>query len=98
MASSPPCGSDHGAVFALFSFFAADPDQRADDGAELHRLVLREVALLQALDVPVFVLAHDDQVDQAHDVVLAEAGELGPNRPLELGIVEADHEDLNRAK
>jgi hypothetical protein len=91
-------GSEHRSGFSAFFVVGAGADQRPDDCAELHRLFLRQVALLEPLDRPVFVLAHDEQVDQANDVVLPEPLELGPDRALELGIAEADDEDLNWAK
>ena len=60
--------------------------------------LLREIALLKLLDVAVVVLAHDEQVDQPHDVVVPQALELGANFAFELGVVEADNENLNWAE
>ena len=86
-----------GAHLGAFLTGGAEADQRTDDRSELLQLVLRHVALLQSLDVPIVVLAHGDQVDQPHDVVILQPRELLADRALELGIDEADHEYLHRA-
>src|SRR5262249_45430914 len=88
-----------GLCAGLRTFLAprAEPDQRADDRAQLLQLLPGHVALLQALDVPVEILPHGDHVDQPHDVVLPETLELRTNRPFELRVAEADDEDLNWA-
>ena len=78
-------------------FLALDPeaDQRADLAAELDRLVLGEVAQVRDLDLSVGVLVHGERVDDAHRVALLQALELGDDLAVELGVAEAEHDELN---
>ena len=55
----------------------AEADQRADDGAGAFRLAGGVVGMVQAPDDAVRALVNDQQVDDADDVALAQALELG---------------------
>ena len=75
----------------------AEADQSSHRGAEGKSLVRVEVAALQRLDHAVLGLAHGEQVDETDDLPVAQALELGPDLAVELGVVERDDEDLDRA-
>ncbi len=66
-------------------------------GADLDRLVLGEVAEVGDLDLPVGVLVHGERVDHADGVALAQALELGDDLAVELGVLEAQHDQLDRS-
>ncbi len=51
--------------------------------------------MVQAPDDTVGALVHDQQVDDADDVALAQALELGEHLAAEVGPVEADDEELD---
>ena len=51
--------------------------------------------MVEPLDLAVRCLAHEDQVDQTDRVVLPKAIELRTHLPVELGLGEADHQQLN---
>ena len=51
----------------------AEADERAGDRAELDGLVGRQPARLHRRHVAVVVLAHDQEIDEPHDLVLAQA-------------------------
>ena len=91
--AEPPDGAELHALLAC----GAEADQGADGGAERKRLVGVEVALLNRLDHAVLGLAHGEQVDEADDVAVAQALELGADLAVELGVLERDHEDLDGA-
>ncbi len=74
-----------------------EADQRADRGAEGERLVGVQVAALDGLDHAVLGLAHGEQVDEADDLAVAQALELGADLAVELGVLERDDEDLDGA-
>src|SRR5262249_22288954 len=75
----------------------AEPEQRADRGAELHRLLLVEIARVESLDIPLVVFVDNHHVDDANDVGFLEALELLEDLPFELRVVEAHHEQLHGA-
>ena len=85
---------------ALGFFLAAraEAHEGADDRAELLCLILIEVARLQDLDLPVVGLLHEQQVDQADDVVLLEPLELLTDLAAEIVALEADDQHLNRSE
>ena len=85
---------------ALGFFLAAraEAHEGADDRAEFLCLVLIEVARLQDLDLPVVGLLHEQQVDQADDVVLLEPLELLTDLAAEVVALEADDQHLNRSE
>ena len=74
-----------------------EADQGPDRRAEGERLVGIEVAALDRLDHTVLRLADGEEVDEPNDVAVAQALELGPDLPVELGVLEGDDEDLDRA-
>jgi len=74
-----------------------ESDQRAGEGAELTPLLVAELTGVRALDAPVGVLAHEQHVDHANDVVFAETLELRLDLAVELAVLEADHEQLYRS-
>jgi len=75
----------------------ASPRYQTDDRAELLGLLLIEIALLEDLELPVRILFHEQQVDQADDVVLLQARELLADLAREVVSLEADDEHLYRA-
>src|SRR6478609_4925497 len=75
----------------------AEPDQRTDGGAELDRLVLVEVTVLDHGDHAVLVLADDAHVDQTDHVALAQIGEHLGDLALELTADESDDQQLHRS-
>ena len=83
----------------LHALLALDPeaDQRADLAAELDRLVLGQVAQVRDLDLAVGVLVDGQRVDHAHRVALAQPLELGDDLAVEVGVLEAQHDQLNRS-
>src|SRR5262249_61133337 len=56
------------------------------------------VRVLEPLDGAVGQLAHDDEVDQSHDVAVTKLLELRHDLALRLGLVEAEDEELYRTK
>src|SRR5215217_2023809 len=75
--------------------FDAQADQRADLGAELDRLILREVAEMLDLDLAVGVLVHGKRVDHAHRVARAKPLELRDDLAVEVRLVEAQDDELH---
>src|SRR3954447_24739858 len=75
-----------------------EPDERAEDRAELLALLLAQVAELHSGDLTVAVLRHDDEVHEPNDVVLLETAELAEDLSGELDVVEADDQDLYRTE
>ena len=73
----------------------AEADQRADNGAGALGLARGEFRMVKAPDDPVGALVNDEQVDDADDVALAQALELGEHLAAEVGLVEADDEELD---
>src|SRR6266516_3805439 len=80
----------------LFAF-DAEADQRADLAAELNRLVLGKVAEVLHFDLSLGVLVDGQRVDHAHGVALAQPFELGDDLAVELGMAEAENNELNRS-
>src|SRR3954447_12867202 len=73
----------------------AEPDERSDDRAEAGRFFVREVALLDDLELAADRPAYEQQVDQPDDPGLLQPLELGDDLALELGAVELEHEHLD---
>jgi hypothetical protein len=73
----------------------AKPDQRADLGAQLDRLVLRQVAEVLDFELAGGVLVDGQRVDHAYGVALAQSLELGDDLAVEVGLLEAQHDQLN---
>ena len=88
-------GARLGARGHAFLALDAETDQRADLAAELDRLVLGEVAEVLDLDLSVGVLVDGERVDDAHRVALLQPFELSDDLTVELGVVEAQHDELN---
>ena len=72
-----------------------EADQGADLAAELDRLVLGEVAQVEHLDLALGVLVHRQRIDHAHGVALAQALELLDDLAVEVGVLEAQHDQLD---
>src|SRR4051794_38028419 len=83
----------------LHALFALDPeaDERADLAADLDRLVPSEVAQMRDLDLAVGVLVHRQRVDYAHRVAVAQTLELLDDLAMELRVIEAQHDELDRS-
>ena len=81
----------------LHALLALDPeaDQRADLGAELDRLVLRQVAEVLDLELALGVLVDGQCVDHADRVALAQPLEFADDLAVELGVLEAEHDQLD---
>src|SRR5689334_2493445 len=92
------CSSRDRTALDAFLSLGAEPDQSANDRAELLRFVLVEIALLNHLDLSVIVLLHQEEVDQACNVVFLEPGELLADLAGEFRVVEADDDHLHRAE
>src|SRR5262249_28306218 len=75
-----------------------EPDERADQRTELGRVVQREVALLDDLDLAAHRLLHDEQVDDANRPLVGQTLQLGQDRAVELRAVELEDEHLNGAE
>jgi hypothetical protein len=73
----------------------AEPDQGADRGAQLDRLVLGQVAQMRDLDLAVGVLVNGQSIDHAHRIALAQPLELLDDLAVELGVLEAQHDQLH---
>ena len=76
----------------------AEADQRADNGADTVGLAGGEVGMMQTLDGTVGALVNDQQVEDADDVALPQALELGEHVAAEVGPVEADDQELDRSE
>ena len=50
---------------------------------------------MRDLDLSVGVLVHRERIDDAHRVALLQALELGDDLAVELGMAEAQHDELN---
>src|SRR5437667_11905912 len=83
----------------LHSFLAldAEPDGRADLGAELDRLVSRQVAEVLDPDLSRRIFVYGERVDHAHAVALAQLLELGLDLSMELRVREAEDDQLHRS-
>ena len=92
-AASPAAGARLEPFLAL----DAEADQRADDAAELLRLVAAEVAQVLDLELPGGVLVDGERVDDAHGVALAQAFQLGDDLAPEVRVIEAEHYELDRS-
>ena len=81
---------------SLHAFLArdAEADQGADLGADSIASSLVEVAQVRDLDLAVDVLVHGQRVDHAHRVARAQLLQLGDDLAVELGLLEAEHEQL----
>ncbi len=87
-----PClGADLGALEAA----CAEADQRPDVRAELGGLALGEIAVLHRLDGAVLVLSDHQRVHEPDGVALPEPLELGQDLAAEVGLVEAQHQELH---
>src|SRR5262245_30280981 len=86
-----------GALFDALLALNLEADQRADLAAKLDRLLLREVAEVHDLYLSLRVLVDGERVDHAHGVALAELLQLFENLTVEVRVLEADHEQLNRS-
>src|SRR6185369_15433297 len=75
----------------------AEADEGADLAAELSRLLLGQVAQMLDLDLAVRVLVDRERVDHAHRVALTQPFELGDDLAVELGMVKAQHDELDRS-
>ena len=73
----------------------AETDQRADLGTELERLVVRQVAEVLDLELALGVLVDGQCVDHTDGVALAQPLELGDDLAVELGVLEAEHDQLD---
>src|SRR5262245_8545748 len=91
------CPEDGTGLDSLLALHA-EADERARDGAELFGLFLGEVRPLDFLDVAFRVFSDGDEIDQPHDLAVAQPIELGEDLALEFRIFEADHDHLNRPK
>src|SRR5439155_5677716 len=80
----------------LGALLAGSPQsqQRARERSELGSFILRQVAHLGCGELAVLALGDEQQVDQAHDVVLAQALQLAEDLPRELAVPESDHQQL----
>src|SRR6185312_1951714 len=72
----------------------AEPDESPDGGAELGGFVTRQVRALDGGDVAVLVLVDRQAVDHLDGVRLSEAVELGQDLTPEIGLLEAEDEQL----
>src|SRR5512132_1629380 len=93
------CGLGAGDRTGLHALLAArsETEEPADHGAELHRLVLGELAALQYGDLTLRILEDDERVDHAHRIALAQPFELVDDLAPEIGLVEPEHQQLNRS-
>src|SRR5436190_3775961 len=83
----------------LHALLAVGPesDQGADEHAELDGLVLREVARLERLELPV-ALRHDQKVDEPYEAGICEPPELRQDLAREALLVGGDDEHLHRSE
>ena len=88
-------GARLGAGLDAFLALDAEADQRADLAAELDRLLLGQVAEVLDLDLALGVLVDGQCVDHAHRVALTQPLELGDDLAVEVGVLEAEHDQLN---
>ena len=91
-------GARHGRFHRLFVAAGAEADEGADERAELHSLVLRQVARLNDLQLPADGPADEEQVDDADDAGLLQPLELGHDLARELRAVELEDEHLHGAE
>ena len=84
-----------GARLHAFLALDAETDERTDLASELDRLLLAEVAEVHDLDLAVCVLVDGERVDHAHGVALAELLELLDDLPVELRVLESEHDELD---
>ena len=89
--------ADDGACLHSFLALDSEADQCADHGAELDRLVFRQVAEVLDLEVALGVLVDGQRVDHPHRVALAQPLELRDDLAVELRVLEAQHDELNRS-
>ena len=75
----------------------AQADQPVHQGAERGLLVGAELALVQDLDLAVGVLADGQGVDHPDQVVVAEPVQLGADLAVQVGLLEAQHQQLHRS-
>ena len=73
------------------------PIERRDLAAELDRLVPGEVAEVLHLDLALGVLVDRKRVDHAHGVALTELLQLPGDLAVESGLLEPEHEQLDRS-
>jgi hypothetical protein len=80
-------GTFGGRLCAIRTFFLvldAEAAERADLGAELDRLVSRQVAEVLDLDLSRRIFVYGERVDHAHAVALAQLLQLGLDLSMEL--------------
>jgi len=75
----------------------AQADQGSDLASELDRLGLGQVAQVLDLDLPGRVLVDGQRVDHAYRVRLSQPFELGDDFAVELGVLEPEHDELDRS-
>src|SRR6266487_5517176 len=82
----------------LFLAVGTEADEGADRGPELDRLVGRQVARLDDLDLPVLPFRHEEQVDQPNCAVAFQPVQLGHDLAFEPSSIELEDEHLDRAE
>ena len=90
-ASAPACGAGLETLLAL----DAEAHERADLAAELDRLLLRQVAEMLDLHLALRVFVDSKRVNHADGVALTQPLQLGDDLAVELGMPEAQHDQLN---
>ena len=88
-------GAREGAGLHAFLALDAEADECTDLAAELDRLLVGEVAQVRHLDLPACVLVDREGIDHSHGVALPQPLQLGDDLPVKLGMVEAQHDELN---
>ena len=75
----------------------AQPDQRPHLGAQLDRLIIREVAEVRHLDLPVGVLVDRQRVDHSDCVARTQALQLGDDPTVEIRFRKSQNDQLDRS-
>ena len=95
-AFGPGLGSEDCADLHAFLTVDSESNECADDAADLNGLVHSEIAEMGDLDVAVGVLVDRECIDHTDRAALFESFELVNNLPVEVGVIETEHEELNR--
>ena len=88
-------GTDLGAFLHALLTLDTETDERGDLASELYRLVLGQVAEVHDLDLALRVLVDRERVDHADGVALAELLELLDDLPVEVRVLESEHDELD---
>jgi len=92
---SSSAAAESGARLHALLALHAEADQRTDGAPELPGLVVVEIAHVGDLELAVGVLVDGQRVDHADGAVLLEPLELRGDLTVELGVVEAQHDELD---